>query len=372
MLVSIFRKFPNATYTSQVKEELSNSATDITKYLSEIDFDSFGNKIYKNSEILELITEMYRIREEFQKQKDMQKLNKKKGKVDSTKYTEPIGEKKYLMIVEGDSALGGLLPELGRKGIGYFAIRGKMLNVIDEKMSKISANVEIESILNILDSGIYPLTLSNNGSYYSMTNEGKEYIIHENDSFKKGNKWVHFSSLDKNKYIIEKIDRSKIDPIKYFTQKEVNQPYYSSYDYIGAATDADLDAQHIRGLILTLFNTLLLPLLKAGKLVYLNTPVIAIKRNNKIFKYFFNFEDYKEFLKENPNIKGEWKYYKGLGSWAKGELKELIDKEGLDHFITKFEYDDNAYNTLVSWMSGETSNFRKEHIRAAQLDVSDA
>ena len=373
MLVAIFRNFPNADYDGQTKEEFANSAREISDYLSEIDFNAFGQKIFKNKEISEIITEIYRIREEFQKRKEMDKLDKKSsGKVKSDKYNEPIGRTELLFVCEGNSAKGGLMGELGRQNRGYFAIRGKLLNVLDAKPAEISSNVEITTLIQILGNGAYRLSLKPTGEYFKLTEKatGKIYTVHEDDLLKKDDgKWIRVASLNKNDYLFEPIDRTLIVPLSYFSQVEVNQPFISKYDYVVAATDQDMDGIHIRALILVFFNTLLLPLLKAGRLKYLNTPLIALKRGGKIVQYFFSFDEYNKFVSENPKVKGEWKYYKGLGSWAKGELKAIIDREGINKFLSTFEYDETTQTILTNWMSESTSDFRKEGIRNTQIDT---
>ena len=373
MLVAIFRNFPNADYDGQTKEEFANSAREISDYLSEVDFNSFGQKISKNKEISEIITEIYRIREEFQKRKEMDKLNKKSGgKVKSDKYNEPIGGMELLFVCEGNSAMGGLMGELGRQKRGYFAIRGKLLNVLDAKPAEISNNVEITTLIQILGNGAYRLNLNSSGEYFRLTDRatGKIYTVHENDLLRRnGGKWIRVMSLNRNDYLFEPVDRQLIVPLTYFSQVDVNQPFTSTYDYVVAATDQDMDGIHIRALILVFFNTLLLPLLKAGRLKYLNTPLIALKRGGKIVQYFFSFEEYNKFVADNPKVRGEWKYYKGLGSWAKGELKAIIDKEGIGKFLSTFEYDETTQMILTNWMSDSTADFRKEGIRNTQIDT---
>ena len=68
--VSVFNKFPNAKWDGQTKEELANSASDITAYLGNIDYDKIVAKILKTPAIIDAITEIYRIKEEFKKLKE--------------------------------------------------------------------------------------------------------------------------------------------------------------------------------------------------------------------------------------------------------------------------------------------------------------
>ena len=54
------------------------------------------------------------------------------------------------MITEGFSAFSGMSPILGRKEIGYYMLKGKILNVLDEKPATFMANQEINELVNIL------------------------------------------------------------------------------------------------------------------------------------------------------------------------------------------------------------------------------
>ena len=525
MLISLFRKFPNPTYSSQTKESLTNSTGEISKYLTDVDFDAIGAKIYKNQDIVSLITEMYKIREEFKKRQNLQKLGNKTLKVKSDKYWPSIGNKDMLILCEGDSARGGLMGELGRIGKGYFALRGKMLNVLEAKIAKISDNEEIDSLIKILGITINTQDLSNSGKWYKLSLDDKDHYLNQDDLFLDDNgEWQKNVHLNKDYNIIEIPNiKQVISPAEYYAQYRVNQPLYSNYDCVVAATDQDLDGcftgdtlikslngksysfkdlvdnkieniwvyskdsegnmvpaiaknpritkyvdllielkfengtirctpdhlillndntykkaedltvndsisslyfknnmiineknnhkivsskiikldtpipvydvtvdtyhnfmieigdnhdegiivhnSHIRALILTLFNTFMPQLLKSGKVKYLQTPLIALKKNNKITDYFFTMEEYKEFVTNNPNIKGEWKYYKGLGSWAKNELAEIIQKDGIDKFLKTYYYDEDANEILFNWMSKTTSEYRKTLIKADYIDT---
>lgn len=375
MMVALFRNFPNPEYNGQVKEEFASSASAIAAYLKEVDFAAFSKRVYKNKEIYYLIAEMYRIREEFQKQKDMESLSKKRPKPKSDKYFPPIGDRKHLFIVEGDSALGGLANELGRKGRGYFAIRGKLLNVLEAKSEKIVSNIEIKTIKDILEADVLTWKLNPRAKYRRMTDivTGLSYIVSDDDTFRTDNgRWLNISLLDRGRFTFGDIMCQEFTAEEYFRQPRVNQRYSCSYEDVVLSTDADFDGSHIRGLCLTLFDTLMLPIFKAGRIKYLRTPLVTLKKGDKILKYFFTFEEYQAYLAEHPRVSGEWKYYKGLGSWADGELKGIIDKEGLDRFLVTFDYTEDTHEILVNWMSKETSDFRKEMIKALQLSQDEA
>lgn len=156
--VVFFKNFPNCSFESQTKEILSNSQADVGEYIrqQEVDLDALTAKILKEKEILDNITDLFRAKEELAEAKLLKNAAKKVRDFDSEKYYPPAGKtaKKYLMIVEGASAFGGLSPLISRQGIGYYLLRGKPLNVIDVKPSKYMENREISELIKIL--GIDP------------------------------------------------------------------------------------------------------------------------------------------------------------------------------------------------------------------------
>ena len=153
-----FKGFKNCIFNSQTKEKLTNPQSDITGFLTEneVDLEKLSAKILKEKEILDNITDLFRAKEELAEAKLLKNAAKKVRDFDSEKYYPPAGKtaKKYLMIVEGASAFGGLSPLISRQGIGYYLLRGKPLNVIDVKPSKYMENREISELIKIL--GIDP------------------------------------------------------------------------------------------------------------------------------------------------------------------------------------------------------------------------
>jgi DNA gyrase/topoisomerase IV subunit B len=249
-----------------------------------------------------------------------------------------------------------------------------MLNVLEAKMTRIADNEEIDSIIKILGTKISTRELPNSGKYYLVTpNNDKDdikYTIYQDDLFLDTDGiWKDPLNLSHSEYTIYETKRNLVDPELYYAQSRVNQKIDTNYNYVIAATDQDLDGIHIRALVLTLFNTFLPQFVKAGKLKYLQTPLIALRRGSAIVEYFFNMEDYKEFVKSNSNVKGEWRYYKGLGTWAEGELRTLITKDGLDNFLKTYNYDDLTNEKLTNWMSKQTSEYRKNLIKESYIDI---
>ena len=228
-IVCFFKGFPNCEFDSQTKETLTNSVGDITSYFQreQIDLDKFTDKILKQKEIINNITEMFRLKEELAEKKELAKLSKVKKEIDSEKYYPPIGKtaKKYLMITEGFSAFSGMSPILGRKEIGYYMLKGKILNVLDEKPATFMANQEINELVNIL--GID--------------------ITNPNTSI--------------------------------------------TYDKIVILTDDDADGNAIAGLVLTLFNRIAPNIIKQGRVCRLETPLLIGSKGEKIEEYYFTLPD---------------------------------------------------------------------------------
>ena len=228
-IVCFFKGFPNCEFDSQTKETLTNSVGDITSYFQreQIDLDKFTAKILKQKEIIDNITEMFRLKEELAEKKELAKLSKVKKEVDSEKYYPPIGKtaKKYLMITEGFSAFSGMSPILGRKEIGYYMLKGKILNVLGEKPSTFMANQEINDLVNILGIDI------------------------------------------------------------------ANPDTPMTYDKVVILTDADADGNAIAGLVLTLFNRIAPNIIKQGRVCRLETPLLIGSKGEKIEEYYFTLPD---------------------------------------------------------------------------------
>ena len=288
-LIVLMRDFENFETNSQTKSSLDNSISELNNYFNSIDYDKIINKIMKTPEIIDPITEVYRIKEEFKKRQELKALDKTVKKIKSDKYLPSIGRKKYLMIVEGESALGGTLGVFGRTECGYYILKGKPLNAYSSTQAKFVANAELSEL------------------YKVVTNEG--------------------------------------------------------YDYILTLTDQDLDGIHIRGL-LTGFIHKYLPDFKA-KFGMLQTPVIGITKNEKMVRWYYN-------LSENISLKSGEKsnYFKGLGSWVKEDLQQIVQTDGLEKMIDIIDF--NNDEIIDDWLSDTKSDKRKEYIQGNVFSIAKA
>lgn len=155
MVVAFLKNVKNPKFNSQAKEKITNGVAEINTYFGEIPFDTLVNKILKNSAIIDPIVEVYRIKEELKRRQELKGLDKAPKKIKSDKYLPPIGTKKYLLLVEGDSAFGGLSPVLGRKECGYYTLRGKPLNAYSAAQTKFTANKELSDLYMVLKNEEY-------------------------------------------------------------------------------------------------------------------------------------------------------------------------------------------------------------------------
>src|SRR5574344_405913 len=233
--VVFFNNFPNCSFDSQTKKKLTNSWGEVGDFIrnNNIDLDKFTDKIIHTKEVIDNITELFRLKEELAEQKELAKLNKTKKDISSEKYFPPVGktDKKYLMITEGFSAFSGISPILGRQGIGYYMLKGKIKNIIDEKPSNFMKNQEIQELVQIL--GI---------------NIGGE-------------------TTDMN------------------------------YEKVVILTDQDPDGFAINGLCLTLFSIIAPKMVEEGRVCRLNTPLLIGKKNDKIVEWYYDLGSAKSLNK---------------------------------------------------------------------------
>lgn len=291
MVIAFLKNVKNTKFNSQTKEKITNSSSEILSYYGNIDFTKITNKILKTPEIIDPITEVYKIKEELKKRQELKGLDKTVKKIKSDKYTKPVGENDVLLICEGLSAKSALLPGLGRKGLGYYELKGKPANVYSSDQKKFTDNKELSDL----------------------------YKIIRQEGYKK----------------------------------------------VAVASDSDLDGIAINGLLLAFFKVYLPEELESGMFYRLNTPVMALLDKNKLPKEWIY--DLKGTLEEKNGL--TFKYFKGLGSWTPQQMKEVIEKDGINNMLVQFEYSKEDDECIDDWYSNTKSDKRKEYILNNDFDL---
>ena len=164
LVIIIAKDMKNVDWDGQTKASITSPRSVMREYFKDIDFDKLAQKVIKTPEIIDNITEFFKIKEEHQKRKELNSLNKTKKKIKSEKYLPATQKKKYLLLCEGASAVGGLMPAMGRNEYGYYELKGVPLNAYDANQSKFTSNKELSEL------------------YQIVQNEGYEYILTATDA----------------------------------------------------------------------------------------------------------------------------------------------------------------------------------------------
>ena len=310
-LVVFFNGFPDCTFDSQTKEALSNSASEYSEFLqkNQIDFDSLTNKVIKEKAILENITDLVQAKLAIADKKALKALDKKVKEVNSEKYFPPVGKTKNKYLM------------------------------ITEGQSAFS--------------GISPILGRQGIGYYML--RGKPMNILDVPPLSKGK----VKGFMENQEIKELVDILGLSVSG--TTKDMN------YEYVVILSDADADGTAIAGLIITLFSRLAPEMLKQGRICRLNTPLLIGLKGDKVEEYYFNLPNEIE-MKKNLN----YFYLKGLGSWTKSRLNQVIEKEGgMEKLLMPFEYDNKAQETIQNWF-GNDSEPRKVALRGREFHINNA
>lgn len=310
-LVCVLREFPNMQFNSQTKEKLTNSVSEIREYFKDVDWDKFVNQIAKNTQLLDPIIINYKVKEQVKQQLALKSAVKIEKNFKCEKYLPAIKEKKYLMITEGDSASGGLVPALGRSQISFFSTRGVPLNAYTANTKELSNNEELTNIIKVLNLDI------TNQNVHSLSHQ---YIVLAEDADADGS---HIRGLY----------------IGFFLK-------YAKWL---------LDNHCIKYL-----KTPLAAILENKKII-------------KYWFTLKDMEEYLTTHKIKPNQ--TLKYMKGLGSWRADMLSDLVNNNGgLENFLEDLTVDDESLSVLDNWIGEKAENVqaRKEYLKNYQLDINKA
>ena len=233
-LVTIINiKHPHPVYQNQVKDKIQNQELrgyTQTAFTEAIKTWASSNTTDLNKIIDVLIKETKaeaaadRAREAVlnMEKKEIEQKKRKINTSDKFKDCEKHGHDSMLIITEGNSAFGGLMPARDVKTEALYAVRGKVKNLMKHPLEECLENQEVSDIILSLGCGI------------------------------------------QDKYNSKKLN----------------------YGKVAIATDADVDGYAIMCLIATMFYVLMPKFIEEGRLCWLRAPLYRLSKGNKrIFAY---------------------------------------------------------------------------------------
>ena len=235
------------------------------------------------------------------------------GKKDSNKCT--------LFITEGDSAAGTaayirplLLNGNGTKYYGYMPVKGKILNVRNSTLGKITDNEEIRNINDALGLTIY-----------------KDYSKPEN-----------FATL--------------------------------RYGHVVCMTDSDHDGSHIRCLLYNIFEYLYPGLIQNKDFFgFLRTISVKIVKTGQ---EFYSEEAFKKWCIDNPNVKfkqGDVKYFKGLGTLTNRDKDRLVKKFNIVYINAESDISETLHKSFddsqADYRKYQISNYKFKNIYKEDVGI---
>ncbi|HRK21425.1 MAG TPA: DNA topoisomerase subunit B [Fimbriimonadaceae bacterium] len=191
-----------------------------------------------------------------------------------------------IFLVEGDSAGGSAKAARDRVTQAILPLRGKILNVERARVDKALDNEEIKALIAALGVGI---DLSFGRKEHDEEDEGN------------GNGKSNGNGKDTS------FDLSKL-----------------RYNKIIIMTDADVDGEHIRTLLLTFFYRYMKPLIAAGHIYLAQPPLFVVRVGNNERYYAQSEEERDELIKQHRRGKKEPQVtrFKGLGEMNGDQLGE--------------------------------------------------
>lgn len=258
----------NPTYSSQTKEELTNSEDNFYKDGSTFEITNDFLKKCQKSEIVDLVVDWYKKKVEAEDQAKIRKLNREAKKLlRSDKFINCTSKKpkeKEIWVFEGDSAHSGFRMARNPQTQASYRMRGVPLNTIGMSATQVMKNQVFNDLVNII-----------------------------------GLQWGEYNKADNLKF-----------------------------GKIIIASDADYDGDKICGLSILFYNHF--PELFEQKMVYRVVSPIITATKGKDHKVYYTREEYDKDAKKLKGY--VIKYLKGLGTQSQKDYKEMMDNPHLIQF----------------------------------------
>jgi DNA gyrase subunit B len=221
-------------------------------------------------------------------------------------------EQTTLYIVEGDSAGGSCKQARDRRYHAILPLRGKILNVQRKRLDRALSNKEVKAIVAALGAGV------------------------------------------KNDFDLDDM----------------------RYGRVAILVDADVDGDHIKTLLYTLFWRLMRPMVNAGRLYVARAPLYQVRRGRKS-RYAYSEAERKRVIDEFGGKRGvSVQRYKGLGEMNPEQLRKTVFSVGdasagdngnpalNDHMVRVVAKDAHAANAAFDlWMASGARKRRNRLMR---------
>lgn len=249
-------------------------------------------------------------------------------------------------LVEGDSAGGSAKQGRDRRTQAVLPLRGKILNVEKARLDKALENAEIRALITALGTGI------SYGSSSDQDNEEENLFtgIEGEEQTASGN--GNGSENGKDSY---KFDISKL-----------------RYDRVIIMTDADVDGDHIRTLLLTFFFRYMKPLVEGGHVYIAQPPLYRVSAGKDQQFYARDEQELDEILK-SIRIKRDVKIqrFKGLGEMNADQLHETTMNPETRIMQQVTMEDALIADEIFTCLMGDKVEPRREFIEAHAKEVAD-
>jgi DNA gyrase subunit B len=336
-------KLTHPQFESQTKFKLVN--TDVESIVNSIVYEKLSEYLEENPavgrRIIEKALTAQRARDAARKAADLVKRqsalesNSLPGKLADC--TERDAKRCELFLVEGDSAGGPAKQGRDRRTQAVLPLRGKILNAGKTRVDKVLENEEIRAMITALGTGI------SYGSDSEDEDENGELLEPKNGN---GN------GKDKASYDLSKL----------------------RYDKIIIMTDADVDGDHIRTLLLTFFWYYMRPLIEEGHVYVAQPPLYRVKVGKNDQFYAKNEEERDAILKTLRSKRDVIvTRFKGLGEMDAVDLAETTmepDKRQLAQVQIDSENLTAAVEMFDIFMSDKVEP-RRDFIVAHAKEVTD-
>jgi DNA gyrase subunit B len=259
-----------------------------------------------------------------------------------------------LFLVEGDSAGGSAKSARDRTTQAVLPLRGKILNVERARIDKALDNQEIQSLIAALGTG-FDLTLGKGTTNRDTDENGEPTLDFEMT--------VGDTSPSKPLFGGGNGSKSKKKDLSEDIKFDIGKLRYGK---IIIMTDADVDGEHIRTLLLTFFYRYMKPLITEGHVFLAQPPLFVVKVGTNERHYAMSDEERDDILKSLKKKNVTVTRFKGLGEMNADELEETTMKpEGRKLVQVRldpaFEMD---IERMFSRLMGEKVEPRREYIEA--------